>query len=158
MSTCPAGRARAVTTSACLLIGAIAPIGAQAPARSDSSQDAAALIALEQRWLISRDSAELDRILADDFRHPVPQGVVLTKAEQIHWAVTHPATPGVERSLHDMKVRVYQHTAIVNGAVCAIAADGTRTRSLFTDVFVWRDGRWQAVNAQENISATTDGC
>jgi hypothetical protein len=23
-------------------------------------------------------------------------------------------------------------------------------RTVFTDVFVWRDGRWQAVNAQEN--------
>jgi len=30
-------------------------------------------------------------------------------------------------------------------------------RTMFTDVFVYRDGRWQAVNGQENAVQATPG-
>jgi len=43
--------------------------------------------------------------------------------------------------------------AVVNGSV--IAADGSGKeleRTMFTDVFVLRNGRWQAVNGQENAA------
>ncbi|MGH9764542.1 MAG: hypothetical protein ACREDR_34710 [Blastocatellia bacterium] len=37
----------------------------------------------------------------------------------------------------------------------ATTADGTETRrTVFTDVFVYRDGKWQAINAQENVVST----
>jgi hypothetical protein len=40
---------------------------------------------------------------------------------------------------------------IVNGSVIATNDSGkVLDRTMFTDVFVFRDGRWQAVNAQEN--------
>ncbi len=44
-----------------------------------------------------------------------------------------------------MRVRIYGDVGIVNGTVVS----GTQ-RTAFTDVFAFRDGRWQAVNAQEN--------
>jgi hypothetical protein len=46
---------------------------------------------------------------------------------------------------------VYGETAIANGIVEASdVPDDKPKRTVFTDVFVYRAGRWQAVNAQEN--------
>ena len=42
-----------------------------------------------------------------------------------------------------------EHPGIANGTVVTTNASGTH-RSVFTDVFVKRNGQWQAVNAQEN--------
>jgi len=39
---------------------------------------------------------------------------------------------------------------LVTGLVISTGADGREDRTVFTDVFVRRNGRWQAVNAQEN--------
>lgn len=137
------------------MLTAIAP---RAMPAQHAPPDTTALVRLETRWLASHDSATFDTILADDFRHPVPQGVILTKREQIAWAVAHVPPPDSRRTLRDLHVRIYGTTAIVNGAVCAANPAGAPTRSLFTDVFVWRNRRWQAVNAQENIAATSAGC
>jgi hypothetical protein len=47
-----------------------------------------------------------------------------------------------------MRVRVYGTVGIVNGEVVASAKD-IRRRTLFTDVFAYRNGKWQAISAQE---------
>jgi predicted GNAT superfamily acetyltransferase len=48
-------------------------------------------------------------------------------------------------------VRVYGDCGIVNGIVVASDEHGQDLdRTIFTDVFAYREGRWQAVNAQEN--------
>jgi len=38
---------------------------------------------------------------------------------------------------------------VVNGVVAATGADGRARKTMFTDVFAYRGGKWQAVNAQE---------
>jgi len=109
------------------------------------------LLALEDEWLHARDAATLGWILADDFVHPVSQGVFLSKAEHIEWYVQH--LPPLDRKtrFEQVRVRIYGDTAVVNGVVIASDESGKEVeRSVFTDVFVYRDGRWQAVNAQEN--------
>ncbi len=46
---------------------------------------------------------------------------------------------------------VYGMTALVRGIVTTTNVEGSVIdRLLFTDVFVFRDGKWQAVSAQEN--------
>jgi predicted GNAT superfamily acetyltransferase len=46
---------------------------------------------------------------------------------------------------------MYGDVGIVNGIVVTSDAHGKDVnRTIFTDVFVYRDGRWQAINAQEN--------
>jgi len=46
---------------------------------------------------------------------------------------------------------LYGDVGIANGSVIATDASGKELdRTMFTDVFVYRDGRWQAINAQEN--------
>ena len=105
------------------------------------------LLKLEDEWLHARDAATLERILAPDFVHVVPSGDFLTKAQHIAWFRSHPTGGNPKSHLENMHVRTYGGVAIVNGTV--VAPDH---RSVFTDVFVLRDGRWQAVNAQENAT------
>lgn len=119
-------------------------------ARSPES-DRSALLSLEDEWLHARDAATLERILADDFVHPVPQGVFLSKAEHIDWYGKHLPSPTRKTRLDHVQVRLYGDSAVVNGEVIATDESGKQLDgSVFTDVFVYRDGRWQAVNAQEN--------
>jgi len=50
-----------------------------------------------------------------------------------------------------MQVRVYGDVGIANGIVLTTDEQGRELeRIIFTDVFVRRNGRWEAVNAQEN--------
>jgi hypothetical protein len=50
-----------------------------------------------------------------------------------------------------MQVRVYGDVGVVNGIVLTTDEQGREVeRTIFTDVFVRRNGRWEAVNAQEN--------
>jgi hypothetical protein len=109
-----------------------------------------ALEALEQRWLgVEDDPSALETILADDFIHVLPMGFV-TKREQIDFMRSHPAPKdGTTRRFDDLRVRVYGIAGVATGIVVATAPDGTIDRTAFTDVFAFRDGHWQAVNAQE---------
>jgi hypothetical protein len=47
----------------------------------DADSDRKALVALEDGWLHARDAGTLDRILADDFVHPVAPGLFLSKTD-----------------------------------------------------------------------------
>jgi hypothetical protein len=53
-----------------------------------------------------------------------------------------------EKHFEDLHVRVFGEAAVVNGAVIETTEHGER-KALFTDAFAFRDGRWQAVSAQE---------
>jgi hypothetical protein len=106
------------------------------------------LIELENHWLqVENDPAALESILAEDFLHVVPIGII-TKSEQLSFMRQHPSTGQSSRHFEDLHVRAYGNIGIVNGVVVATTSQGTQ-RTLFTDVFAYRDGRWQAVNAQE---------
>jgi hypothetical protein len=99
----------------------------------DLSKDREAIIALEQEWLHAHDAATLDRILASD------------------WVVAHPEPKDRQTKFDKLNVRLYGDVGIVNGSVIATDENGKELdRSMFTDVFVFRVDRWQAVNAQEN--------
>jgi hypothetical protein len=127
--------------------------GASTAARTPvhSQDDRAAVIALERRWLAAEhDSATLEEILAPDFTHVVPTGDFLNKAQHIHYAVLRRPPAGHRERFDTLAVRMYGNVAIATGIVATTDAKGSTTRSIFTDVFARRDGRWQAVNAQEN--------
>ena len=115
-------------------------------------QDRAALVALENEWLANEhNAAVLERILASDFVHPLPTGDFVTKSQHIEFSAAHAPPANQKRRFDQMQVRVYGDVGIVNGVVVATEdTDKKVNRTIFTDVFVWRDGRWQAVNAQEN--------
>jgi hypothetical protein len=133
-----------------LLLLSLALLGAAG--RRTPENDRIALMTLEKTWLDARDPATLAPILAVDFLHPVPTGDFLTRQQHLDWLGRHPPPANLQRRLDGMTVRLYGDTGIVTGTVVISGPGGAEVRrSVFTDVFVFRDGRWQAVNAQENV-------
>jgi uncharacterized protein DUF4440 len=119
------------------------------------AKDRAEIINLEQQWLHAHDAAKLGQILAPDFVHVIAVDHFLTKQENIDWFVKHPKPKDRHTKFDKLNVRLYGDVAIVNGSVIASDDAGKELeRTMFTDVFVFRDGRWQAVNAQENTVRT----
>jgi hypothetical protein len=73
------------------------------------------LVALEQHWLeVEDDPQALDSILAPDFLHVVPAGII-TKSDQIDFMRKHPS-PEQRATKHfeDMHVRVYGISSTVS--------------------------------------------
>jgi len=135
-----------------LFLAAASTAAAQSPARAARSaeHDKAAVTTLEHEWLAARDSATLDRILADDFRHPVMTGDVLSKQEHIAWVTKHPLPSALHSRFAALDVRTFGDAAIASGSVATTDSAGKEVaRNVFTDVFMFRHGRWQAVSAQE---------
>ena len=112
------------------------------------------LLALENRWLqVEEDPVALEGILASDFLHVVP-GAIITKDQHLQFLREHPAGgKRPERHFENLHVRVYGEAGIVNGAVIETTEHGEH-KTLFTDVFAYRDGKWMAVSAQELPVAT----
>jgi hypothetical protein len=54
-----------------------------------------------------------------------------------------------EKHFQALHVRVYGEAGIVNSAVIEETTDHGERKTLFTDVFAYRDGKWRAVRAQE---------
>jgi hypothetical protein len=109
-----------------------------------------ALRDLENHWLqVENDPDALESILADDFVHVLPVGFV-TKAEQLRFMRQHPPpTVAESRRFEDLRVRLFGDTGVVHGIVVATAKSGAVRKTIFTDIFAYRNGRWQAVSAQE---------
>jgi hypothetical protein len=82
-------------------------------------------------------------------------GAIITKDQHLPFLRKHPAGgQHPEKHFEDLHVRVYGEAGIVNGAVIETSEHGER-KTLFTDVFAYRDGKWQPVSAQE-LPVTTD--
>lgn len=115
-----------------------------------AERDRQALIDLENEWLNTNDAQTLDRILASDFVHPVFTGDFLTKAHHIEWSTKHPRPANIKVRFERLDIRLYGEISIANGIVVTSDENGKEIgRNVFTDVFAYRDGRWQAINGQE---------
>ena len=116
----------------------------------NAERDRQALTALENEWIDASDAPTLDRILASDFVHPVPTGDFLTKAQHIDWVTKHHPPANLKFRFDKLDVRLYGDIGIVNGTVVTSDEHGQEIgRNVFTDVFAYRNGRWQAINGQE---------
>lgn len=107
---------------------------------------------LEHDWYdasLKNDAAALDKILADDWVGQGPPGAT-TKTQAM--ADIKAGNSKMESgTLGDLKVRVFGDTAIVAGSdVNKSSYKGKDTSGAWnwTDVFVKRQGRWQAVASQ----------
>lgn len=140
-----------------------APVFARPP---QGERTPAAVMTVEHEWLAAlnrHDVTALARILGREFIDSDFQGDVITRAQYLAYfarPVSHRALL-VEQGFEDTAVRFVAagDVAIVTGLVItrpAVASKGGTSsspdavqHSRFTDVFVWRDGRWQAVTGQE---------
>ncbi len=97
------------------------------------------------------DYAFFSRVEADELIFTEPNGSVITKQEDLAGEKDcHKSDTTFD--LDDTKVQLYGNVAVVTAHVTLTGKDKegkpfTR-HSRFTDVFVWRDGRWQLVAGQ----------
>jgi len=122
-----------------------------APGREASENVEKKIMQLERDWgdaLTKHDIAALDRILADDHTVITKDGSVLTKAQEL---AKHGESADELFDFEPMKVRVFGDTAVVSGGHREKSQYHGRDTSghyRWTDLFVKRNGRWQAVASQ----------
>lgn len=113
---------------------------------------AQAVMQLERDWakaLVAGDTATIERITASDWVMTDPGGNRTARAESLA-EMRSGALKFESMTPLDMEVRVYGDTAIVNGRSrdkLTYKGQDMSGEYRFTDVFVKRDGRWQAVSS-----------
>ncbi len=113
----------------------------------------AALTQMEKDWgqaMVKNDEATLHRLMADDWSMTTPDGAVQTKTEAL--ADLKSGNLKFESTeVDDIKVRVFGNTAVVTGHSrdkSTYKGKDVSGEYRFTDVFVKRNGKWQAVATQ----------
>jgi len=140
----------------CVIAIAISVFYAQAAQTAARAQDQARsvreeLLRVENEWNAAynrHDQEGVSRILADDYALIDADGYVLNKRQYLD------TIPRVEIKSENLKypnVRVYGDAAIVNsiwnGTYSFDGKNVTETIQ-YTDVFIRKDGKWQAVASQ----------
>jgi len=122
-------------------------------ARADAPSVEQNLMQMERDWTqagLKKDAASLDKIIADDWVAIGFDGKTVTKAEVMADLKSGAsATQSVE--LGTMKVRVFGNTAVVTGSdteKSTYKGKDSSGKYVWTDVFVMRQGRWQAAASQ----------
>ena len=114
------------------------------------AQDAEKYIELsEQQWAeasMKRDSATVERILADDFVGLDPLGSFFGKAEELA-SVSKNVGDYVFAKSNDVNIRVYGDAAVARGSESWEKRNGERGRYVWTDTWIRRNGKWQIVAA-----------
>ena len=120
------------------------------PCPASQAKDEAALMQIEQTWaqaLEAQNVQALDCILADEFEDANPAGALSRRAKILSAA----QKPGSHHRLSEMHARVYGDVGYIRGLATALTADGKpKVMVRFTDVYVYREGRWQCVAAHES--------
>ena len=99
---------------------------------------------------IESDYTFFDRVEAEEFIFTDAGGGVTNKKQDLE-GLKQPPNPDVKLTAYDvddMNVLIYDKTAVVTGRVTTkrlVKGQAVTTQNRFTDVFVWRDGRWQIV-------------
>ncbi len=124
-----------------------------APAKPGATTVEQTLIQLEQDWnhaSIAKDDKTIARIMADDWTGIDYGGMTVTKAESLAELKSgESSNESVE--LGPMTVKVYGNTAVVVGSDTEKSTYHGKDSSgkyAWMDVFVKRDGRWQAVASE----------
>jgi len=117
-----------------------------------------ALLHMEDLWvqaLTDRSSAELECLLASGFMDSNWKGDSLDHDQVLQAAASRAPVPvGAQHKFDDMMARIYGDTGIVTGVSYFLYSDGSEhSKARFTDVFIYRDHRWQAVAGHETAIA-----
>lgn len=121
--------------------------------KSDNATIEKTILQMERDWTeagLKKDFATLDRVIADDWVATDFQGKSVTKAQAIADLKSGSSTNQTV-TLGEMKVRVFGNTAVVTGSdteKSTYKGKDSSGKYVWTDVFVNRNGRWQAVASQ----------
>jgi len=129
------------------------PLAAQ-PTCAKHPKTENALIEVERMWANAydkRDAATMSCLLAPEYRHTAHDGKVINRAETLARIAAMPKDVAIHHELENVKPSIFGDVAVVYGDARVSEPDGTvlgLTR--FTDVFIYRDGRWLAVAEHES--------
>ena len=116
------------------------------------------LINAEKNWaqaIVKGDEAAVARLEADDITTVQDDGSVTTKKDDLaNLKSGETKYTAIDES--DFQVRVYGNAAVVTGSYRAKGSSKGKefeTNGRFTDTWVKRNGRWQAVASQDTLIA-----
>lgn len=115
---------------------------------TDEEKVLADLTELEHEWTvvnINADKQKLDRILADDYVGTSSEGKSQGKAEYI--GTIERDTSIQKWDFENLKAELKGNRASLSGVI-RLEIKNQEVAYQFTDKFVWRDGRWQAVGSE----------
>jgi ketosteroid isomerase-like protein len=140
----------------CLLVFSCCPLTHAAPCPSGQLKTPDTLAQIERTWataLEQRDTAALACILGEEFQDTDPEGAISDHAATLTKAANHRP---VHHELQDLNAHVYGDFGYIRGLATAADAQGKIVaRVRFTDIYVYRDQRWQAVAAHESMLPQT---
>jgi ketosteroid isomerase-like protein len=135
-----------------LLLASLTALAADCPKNQPKIE--AALINLENTWaeaLNRKDAAAVACLLADEFEEADVDGSLHTRAENL--AKIPDRKPGTNR-LSEMRAHIEGNIGFTRGLAELIDANHkVVARVRFTDVFTYRNGRWQALAGHESLIA-----
>jgi hypothetical protein len=129
-----------------------APAAAQPPSDAESE---AYMRKAEADWAdlaVHPRPGVIERILADDYVGVNSDNVVRDKAKMIALAKEKPSGTYVSSKLDYVNYRHFGDTVIAQGGESLQRRDGKPGLSLiWTDVWLWRGGKWQVVASQDSV-------
>jgi ketosteroid isomerase-like protein len=124
---------------------------------STSTGDEETIIALERQWaeaIVNKDVATLNEIIADDFTGTSWTGDTYSKTKAMT-DIEFRVFVAESLNLEDVKVSIFGDTAVVT----MIQVEKSKYENIdcsgrygYSDVWVKRDGRWQAVSSYGRIA------
>jgi ketosteroid isomerase-like protein len=135
-----------------LWIVLLCPLAYAAPCPTAQTKDGNALIQAEQTWarsLEQSDTATLACLLANEFEDAGPDGKLTDRSTTLAKAAEHRA---VHHQLTELHPRVQGDFGYIRGLAAAVDAQGKVVAKVrFTDVYEYREGRWQCVAGHESM-------
>lgn len=139
-----------LTLLAILLVLASSALAVDCPKNQTKTETA--LVELEQNWaaaLTRKDADTVACMVADEFEDADVDGSLHTRSQTLEHIPKR--KPGVNH-LSEMRAHVEGNSGFTRGLATLVDASGkVIARVRFTDVFTYRDGRWQALAGHETL-------
>ncbi|HZR57287.1 MAG TPA: nuclear transport factor 2 family protein [Terriglobales bacterium] len=136
----------------CIVLLTLCPLAFGIACPKDQPKDGTALLQLERIWakaLEVKDADAVACILANEFEDADVYGNLHSRGEALARVAQRKPS---HNQLSEMSPHVLGDSAFVRGLNTVTDPKGNSVAKVrFTDIFVYRDGRWQAVAAQETL-------
>jgi ketosteroid isomerase-like protein len=144
-----------VLAAAAAAIVAVQGAGQSAGASRDVKELAELQQTLARAW-VGGDRPTIERIIAPDWRSTGPDGRTMDRADVFAEVFENRRHKILKVDIDDVNVRVFGNAAVVTGRTHGVGeVEGSPYDVFirFTDTFVRRNGRWQAVASHASLLA-----
>ena len=134
----------------------LCPAAYAAACPSGQAKDEATLLQIEHTWVQAdekHDVAMLGCILGSDFEEAGSEGQLIDRSHMLQSTVA-PNSQPVHYELQEVHAHVYGDVAYVRGIGAAMQNGKAIPKTRFTDIFVYREERWQCVAGHESLFPT----